>query len=110
MLIYELFFFQAEDRIREAHEGLEFRRVLFRSRLRQDPRPMGMGLMGVRSAVVLVVPAALAEFHLQGRVVDAERLVQPLVDPVEERIVAARAIADKEIGRASCRESVWQYV
>src|SRR3546814_10319857 len=27
-----IFFFQAEDGIRDAHEGLEFRRVLFRSR------------------------------------------------------------------------------
>src|SRR5690606_40222815 len=52
----------------------------------------------VRCAVVQVVAAALAEFHLQGRVVDAEALVQALVDPVEERVMALGAGPDQVRG------------
>ena len=52
----------------------------------------------MRRAVVLVVAAAFAELDLQRRVVDPEALVQALVDPVEEGIVAFGAGAD-QVGR-----------
>src|SRR5690606_35582494 len=53
--------------------------------------------MPVRRRIVQVV-AARAELHLQGRVVDAEALVQFVVDAVEERVVAVAAGADQMRG------------
>src|SRR5690606_22035663 len=53
--------------------------------------------MPVRRRIVQVV-AGRAEFHLQGRVVDAEARVQVVVDAIEEGVVAVAAGADQVRG------------
>ena len=45
--------------------------------------------MRMRRAVVQVVDAGGSVFDLQGRVVDAEAMVEPVHQPIEERVVVA---------------------
>src|SRR3546814_4049779 len=95
-------FFQAEDGIREAHEWLDFRRVLFRSPLlvvqgANDPR--------VNKAESDQIVVALRNL---GR--DVEYLVAPDEGHGFAGELNNLATFAKEIGRASCRDRVCQEV
>src|SRR3546814_15152909 len=83
-----VFFFQAEDGIRDAHEGLEFRRVLFRSAGRRAAAPCP-----ARQGAAARRPAAAAC-----------RLRRPWRH--DDRIAPGRR---RQLGRASCRARVCQY-
>src|SRR3546814_18228929 len=75
-----VFFFQAEDGIRDAHWGLEFRRVLFRS----------------------------DRFHRAAAAGAVDQADERQAPRVRHRLDMHHLVA--EIGRASCRERVCQYV
>src|SRR5690606_40182132 len=93
-----VFFFQAEDGIRDFHVT-EFRRVLFRSTAEQArpeaapaPRPAASRriiLLTAGGVLLLAVLAAIGWFAL---------------GPSDDR---EPEVGDVQIGRASCRESVY---
>src|SRR3546814_177043 len=87
--LWLFFFFQAEDGIRDAHEGLEFRRVLFRA---QQPDPA----TGARAVPLYVTTSfvfedadhAAALFNLERAGHIYSRISNPTVAVLEERLAA----------------------
>src|SRR3546814_15542334 len=100
-----VFVFQAEDGIRDAHWGLEFRRVLFRSRaviwaVRRTPM--------VNAAWVDGEDGAQIRLHHYVNLGIAAATPRGLLVP---NIKDAQDLSMREpIGRASCRDRVCQYV
>src|SRR3546814_4572001 len=96
------FFFQAEDGIRGAHLGLEFRRVLFRSIGLLDEADLGRAEREAEAVIVAVLddamiaerPEAVAELL---DAVDDEGAPRGDVQRAGERL----ADADRQIGSAN---------
>src|SRR3546814_4049930 len=101
-MFFLVFVFQAEAGIRDAHYGLEFRRVLFRSAVS----------IGASICLFLVLPKDFLPPEdtgfIQGYTLARDGTSPFLMNEYQMKL-GEEIRKDPKIGRASCRERVCQY-